>query len=231
VLKDGRQVISQILLFTAGRMGATGNLNLDACGLTPDSRGRLTVDPATFQTEVPHIYAAGDVIGFPSLASTSMEQGRTAACHAFGEQGPAPDQCFPLGIYAVPELSSVGLTEEEVRAKGIAYDCGIARFKETSRGHIMGISSGMLKMIVDIGTRRVLGVHIIGEGATELIHIGQAVINLGGTVDYFIDNSFNFPTLAEAYKVAALDAWNRLRKLGEPAVPLEAVPEAKKDAA
>jgi NAD(P) transhydrogenase len=212
-------------------MGATGKLNLEACGLTPDSRGRLTVDPVSFQTEVPHIYAAGDVIGFPSLASTSMEQGRTAACHAFSEQGPAPDQCFPLGIYAVPELSSVGLTEEEVRAKGIAYDCGIARFKETSRGHIMGISSGMLKMIVDIGTRRVLGVHIIGEGATELIHIGQAVINLGGTVDYFIDNSFNFPTLAEAYKVAALDAWNRLRRLGEPAAALEAVPEAKKDAA
>ncbi|MEZ5736219.1 MAG: Si-specific NAD(P)(+) transhydrogenase [Novosphingobium sp.] len=231
VLKDGRQVGSEILLFTAGRMGATGKLNLDACGLTPDSRGRLKVDPVTFQTEVPHIYAAGDVIGFPSLASTSMEQGRTAACHAFGEQGPAPDQCFPLGIYAVPELSSVGLTEEEVRAQGIAYDCGIARFKETSRGHIMGISSGMLKMIVDITTRRVLGVHIIGEGATELIHIGQAVINLGGTVDYFIDNSFNFPTLAEAYKVAALDAWNRLRKLGEPASALEAVPEVKKDAA
>ncbi|MCB2072806.1 MAG: Si-specific NAD(P)(+) transhydrogenase [Novosphingobium sp.] len=231
VLKDGRQVGSEVLLFTAGRMGATGKLNLDACGLTPDSRGRLAVDPVTFQTEVPHIYAAGDVIGFPSLASTSMEQGRTAACHAFGEQGPAPDQCFPLGIYAVPELSSVGLTEEEVRAKGIAYDCGIARFKETSRGHIMGISSGMLKMIVEIGTRRVLGVHIIGEGATELIHIGQAVINLGGTVDYFIDNSFNFPTLAEAYKVAALDAWNRLRKLGEPAAALEAVPEAKRDAA
>ncbi len=240
VLKDGRQVTSEIVLYAAGRMGATGALNLDACGLETDSRGRLAVDPATYQTSVPHIYAAGDVIGFPSLASTSMEQGRTAACHAFGAQGPAPDQAFPIGIYAVPELSSVGLTEEEVREKGMAYDCGIARFRETSRGHIMGISSGMLKMIVEIPTRRVLGVHIIGEGATELIHIGQAVINLGGTVDYFIDNSFNFPTLAEAYKVAALDAWNRLRRMEEAGtLPLEAVPsksapevpEKKKDAA
>ena len=212
LLADGRQVSSEIVLFTAGRMGATGGLNLKACGLAADSRGRLAVDPVTFQTEVPHIYAAGDVIGFPSLASTSMEQGRTAACHAFGAPPPASDQAFPLGIYSVPELSSVGLTEEEARRQGIAYECGIARMRETSRGHIMGISSGMLKLIIDLESRRVLGVHIIGEGATELVHIGQAVINLGGTIDYFIDNSFNYPTLAEAYKVAALDAWNRLRR-------------------
>jgi NAD(P) transhydrogenase len=212
LLADGRQVSSEIVLFTAGRMGATGGLNLKACGLAVDSRGRLTVDPVTFQTEVPHIYAAGDVIGFPSLASTSMEQGRTAACHAFDAPPPASDQAFPLGIYSVPELSSVGLTEEEARRQGIAYECGIARMRETSRGHIMGISSGMLKLIIELETRRVLGVHIIGEGATELVHIGQAVINLGGTIDYFIDNSFNYPTLAEAYKVAALDAWNRLRR-------------------
>jgi len=212
LLADGRQVSSEIVLFTAGRMGATGGLNLKACGLAADSRGRLAVDPVTFQTEAPHIYAAGDVIGFPSLASTSMEQGRTAACHAFGAPPPASDQAFPLGIYSVPELSSVGLTEEEARRQGIAYECGIARMRETSRGHIMGISSGMLKMIIDLESRRVLGVHIIGEGATELVHIGQAVINLGGTIDYFIDNSFNYPTLAEAYKVAALDAWNRLRR-------------------
>ena len=212
VLEDGRQVVSETALFTAGRTGATAQLNLEACGLTADKRGRLRVDPATYQTQVPHIYAAGDVIGFPSLASTSMEQGRTAACHAFGANPPASDQAYPIGIYAVPELSSVGETEEQVRARGIAYECGIARFRETSRGHIMGLSSGMLKLIVDIATRRVLGVHIIGEGATELIHIGQAVINLAGTIDYFIDNSFNYPTLAEAYKVAALDAWNRLRQ-------------------
>jgi len=220
-LADGRRVSSEIVLFTAGRVGATAELNLQSCGLPVDSRGRLTVDPVTFQTQVPHIYAAGDVIGFPSLASTSMEQGRTAACHAFGAPPPATDQAFPLGIYAVPELSAVGLTEEEARKQGIAYECGIARMKETSRGHIMGISSGILKLIVDIATRRVLGVHIIGEGATELIHIGQAVINLGGTVDYFVDNSFNYPTLAEAYKVAALDAWNRLRRQESNVVVLE----------
>lgn len=212
-LEDGRQVASELVLFTAGRMGATRGLNLDACGLETDSRGRLMVDPVTFQTSEDHIYAAGDVIGFPSLASTSMEQGRTAACHAFGEHRPAAGQCYPIGIYAVPELSSVGETEEQVRSRGAAYECGIARLRETSRGHIMGLASGMLKLIVDVGTRRVLGVHIIGEGATELVHIGQAVINLGGTIDYFIDNSFNYPTLAEAYKVAALDAWNRLRRL------------------
>jgi NAD(P) transhydrogenase len=211
VLTDGRQVASEIVLFTAGRQGATRSLGLAACNLDTDERGRLKVNPRTFQTDTPHIYAAGDVIGFPSLASTSMEQGRTAACHAFGQPVPSADLCFPIGIYAVPELSSVGLTEEEVRGKGIAYECGIARFRETSRGHIMGIGSGILKLIVDIASRRILGVHIIGEGATELVHIGQAVINLKGTIDYFIDNSFNYPTLAEAYKVAALDAWNRLR--------------------
>jgi NAD(P) transhydrogenase len=223
VLADGRQVSSEIVLFTAGREGATRSLGLDACGLATDKRGRLCVNPVTYQTEVPHIYAAGDVIGFPSLASTSMEQGRTAACHAFGAPAPAADQAYPLGIYAVPELSSVGMTEGEARAKGIAYECGIARFRETSRGHIMGIDTGILKMIVDIATRRVLGVHIIGEGATELVHIGQAVINLRGTIDYFIDNSFNYPTLAEAYKVAALDAWNRLRVQGAAQVELKVV--------
>lgn len=209
-LADGRKVRSEIVLYAAGRMGATDTLNLEACGLETDRRGRLTIDPDTYQTAIPHIYAAGDVIGFPSLASTSMEQGRVAACHAFGHPMPAASQYFPLGIYAVPELSSVGISEAEAKAKGIAYECGIARFRETSRGHIMGIEAGLLKMIVGLEDRRVLGVHIIGEGATELVHIGQAVINLRGTIDYFIDNSFNYPTLAEAYKVAALDAWNRM---------------------
>ncbi len=223
VLADERRMSAEMVLFTAGRIGATSGLNLGACGLATDSRGRISVDPATFQTEVQHIYAAGDVIGFPSLASTSMEQGRTAACHAFGQPGPAADQSFPIGIYAVPELSSVGLTEEQVRASGAPYECGIARFRETSCGHIMGISGGILKLIVECGTRRVVGVHIIGEGATELIHIGQAVINLKGTIDYFIDNSFNYPTLAEAYKVAALDAWNRLARQPSNVIALEPV--------
>ena len=211
LLADGRQVATEMVLFTSGRIGATAELNLASCGLETDKRGRLSVDPATYQTSVPHIYAAGDVIGFPSLASTSMEQGRAAACHAFGKPIPSAGSAYPYGIYAVPELSSVGMSEDEVRQRGIAYECGIARFRETSRGHIMGVDTGMLKLICDRQSRKVLGVHIIGEGASELIHIGQAVINLGGTVDYFVDNCFNYPTLAEAYKVAALDAWNRMR--------------------
>jgi len=209
-LENGRVVRSHIVLFAAGRMGATNSLNLDACGLSVDHRGRLKVDPKTFQTEVPHIYAAGDVIGFPSLASTSMEQGRIAACHAFEEKAHKPPEFFPYGIYAVPEISTVGLTEEEVIEKGIPYECGVARFRETSRGHIMGLNNGMLKMLFSLKTRKLLGCHIVGEGATELIHIGQAVLNLGGGLDYFVENAFNYPTLAEAYKVAALDAFNRM---------------------
>ena len=222
VLGDGRQASSEVVLYAAGRMGATAELNLPACGLTADPRGRLTVNPDTFQTCVPHIYAAGDVIGFPSLASTSMEQGRAAACHAFGEAVPGLDQAYPLGIYTVPEISAVGLTESEAQNRGIAFETGIARFRETSRGHIMGVESGILKLVCCRESRRLLGVHIIGEGATELVHIGQAVINLGGTIDYFVENSFNYPTLAEAYKVAGLDAWNRLRNSAGEVVKLEA---------
>ena len=210
VLENGRRVRSEMLLYAAGRVGATDALSLECCGLTVDNRGRLKVDPATFQTEVPHIYSAGDAIGFPSLASTSMEQGRIAACHAFNIPVPPAPEFFPYGIYSVPEISTVGMSEEEVRKRGIPYECGIARFRETSRGHIMGLNTGMMKMIFSLKTRRLLGVHIVGEGATELVHIGQAVLNLHGTLDYFIENTFNYPTLAEAYKIAALDAWNRM---------------------
>ncbi|GAB5375241.1 MAG: Si-specific NAD(P)(+) transhydrogenase [Acuticoccus sp.] len=210
VLTDGRRVRSQIMLFAAGRSGNVAALDVEALGIAPDARGRLAVDPRTFQTAVPNIYAAGDVIGFPSLASTSMEQGRVAACHAFGMPVPPAPESFPYGIYAVPEISTVGLSEEAVRESGVAYECGIARFRETSRGHIMGVNSGFLKLIFALDTRRLLGAHIVGEGATELIHIGQAVINLHGTVDFFVENTFNYPTLAEAYKVAGLDAWNRM---------------------
>ncbi len=210
VLQSGRRVRSEMLLYAAGRAGATDTLNLAACGLATDARGRLKVDAKTFQTEAKHIYAAGDVVGFPSLASTSMEQGRIAACHAFGIPMPPAPEFFPYGIYSVPEISTVGLSEEEVCARSIPYECGIARFRETSRGHIMGLSAGMMKMIFSLEDRRLLGVHIVGEGATELVHIGQAVLNLGGTLDYFIENTFNYPTLAEAYKIAALDAWNRM---------------------
>ena len=209
-LANGRSIVSDMLLFAAGRVGATEDLNLAAAGLDVDNRGRIVVDARTMQTCVPHIYAAGDVIGFPSLASTSMEQGRVAACHAFEMAPHPPPEFFPYGIYSVPEISTVGMSEEEVRKRGIPYECGVARFRETSRGHIMGLSSGMMKMIFSTKTRRLLGVHIVGEGATELIHIGQAVLNLKGTIDYFIENTFNYPTLAEAYKIAGLDAWNRM---------------------
>ncbi len=210
---DGRRLVADMALFAAGRVGATDTLGLAAAGLAADSRGRIAVDPQTFQTACPHIYAAGDVIGFPSLASTSMEQGRIAACHAFGAPAQAPPEFFPYGIYSVPEISTVGMTEEEVRQRGLPYECGVARFRETSRGQIMGLSTGFMKLIFSAETRRLLGAHIVGEGATELIHIGQAVVNLGGTLDYFVENTFNYPTLAEAYKIAALDAWNRMPKL------------------
>jgi NAD(P) transhydrogenase len=223
--EDGREVRSDMVLFAAGRVGATDTLGLEAADLAADSRGRIAVDPATFQTASPHIYAAGDVIGFPSLASTSMEQGRIAACHAFGEPSQAPPEFFPYGIYSVPEISTVGMTEEQVRERAIPYECGVARFRETSRGHIMGLASGFLKMIFAIETRRLLGVHIVGEGATELIHIGQAVVNLEGTLDYFVENTFNYPTLAEAYKIAALDAWNRMPKRQPSAVVADAAVE------
>jgi NAD(P) transhydrogenase len=207
---DGRELHADMVLFAAGRVGATDTLGLETCGLEADSRGRLAVNPATFQTACDHIYAAGDVIGFPSLASTSLEQGRIAACHAFDEPSHAPPEFFPYGIYSVPEISTIGMTEEQVREKGIPYECGVARFRETSRGHIMGLSTGFMKLIFSVETRRLLGAHIVGEGATELIHIGQAVLNLEGTLDYFVENTFNYPTLAEAYKIAALDAWNRM---------------------
>ncbi len=212
-LKNGRVLTSEMVLFAAGRVGATDTLNLSAAGLEADNRGRLKVNPDTFQTSVPNIYAAGDVVGFPSLASTSMEQGRIAARHAVGAPAHDPPQYFPYGIYAVPEISTCGLTEEEVIQRGIPYETGIAHFRETSRGHIMGLDSGMLKMIFSMKTRRLLGVHIVGEGATELVHIGQAVLNLKGTVEYFVENTFNYPTLAEAYKIAGLDAWNRMGEL------------------
>ncbi|CAN7289164.1 Si-specific NAD(P)(+) transhydrogenase [Neorhizobium sp. LjRoot104] len=207
---SGRSIVTDMVLFAAGRMGATDTLNLAAAGLEADSRGRLRVNPETFETSVPNIYAAGDVVGFPSLASTSMEQGRVAARVAVGAIAKEPQKYFPYGIYAVPEISTCGLTEEEMKERGIPYECGIARFRETSRGHIMGLDTGLLKLIFSLKTRRLLGVHIVGEGATELVHIGQAVLNLKGTVEYFVENTFNYPTLAEAYKIAGLDAWNRM---------------------
>ncbi len=209
-LENGRRVRAEMLLFAAGRMGATDRLGLDAVGLETDHRGRIQVNRGTYQTDVPHIYAAGDVIGHPSLASTSLQQGRIAACHALDTPTLGESPWFPYGIYSVPEMSTCGMSEEELQKREIPYEVGIARFRETSRGHIMGLEHGMLKMLFSLKTRRVLGVQIVGEGATELIHIAQAVLNLKGTVDYFVQNTFNYPTLAEAYKIAGLDAFNRM---------------------
>lgn len=208
-LQSGRNISVDTVLFAAGRQGVTDDLALDAVGIEADHRGRIRVND-DYQTNQPHIYAAGDVIGFPSLASTSMEQGRHASCHAFGTEVHTQPELFPYGIYAVPEISMVGLTEQECAAKGIAYEVGVSRFREVARGQIIGLREGMLKMLFSIETQKLLGVHIIGEGATELVHIGQAVISLGGTLDYFVQTVFNYPTLAEAYKVAALDAYNRM---------------------
>ena len=209
-LANGRHVRTEMLLYAAGRMGATRQLNLPAVGLETDKRDRLEVDRKTYQTKVPHIYAAGDVIGHPSLASTSLQQGRVAACHALDTPTLPESPWYPYGIYSVPEISTCGMSEEEATERGIPYEVGVARFRETSRGHIMGLEHGMLKMLVSLKTRRLLGVQIVGEGATELIHIAQAVLNLKGTVDYFVENTFNYPTLAEAYRIAGLDAFNRM---------------------
>ncbi len=209
-MDTGRQVRADMLLFAAGRLGATDSLNLKACGIDVDHRGRIEVDRGTFRTCRPNIYAAGDVIGFPCLASTALQQGRVAASHALDGPSIRQSPWFPYGIYSVPEMSTCGMSEEELRERGIGYEVGVARFRETSRGHIMGVDHGFLKILVSLKTRRLLGVQIVGEGATELIHIAQAVLDLKGTVDYFVENTFNYPTLAEAYKIAGLDAWNRM---------------------
>ena len=208
-LRQNRPIQTSTLMYAIGRVGATPSLNLPAIGLQPDGRGRLTVNE-NFQTAISHVYAAGDVIGFPALASTSMQQGRHAACHAFGHPDRTDTSLLPYGIYAIPEISMVGRNEEELTKAGIPYGVGIARYKEIARGQLIGDESGMLKLLFHRHTRHLLGVHAIGEGATELIHIGQAVMAFHGKIDYFIDTVFNYPTLAECYKVAALDGMNRL---------------------
>jgi NAD(P) transhydrogenase len=208
-LESGKTIITEKALYAVGRTGATSRLALDKCGVACDDRGRLVVD-AHYRTCVPSIYAAGDVIGFPALASTSMEQGRLAVCHAFGISAHSVPALFPYGIYSVPEISMVGKTEEELTQAGVAYEVGKARYREIARGQIIGDTTGLLKLIFHSETRKLLGVHIIGDGASELIHIGQAVLSFGGTIDYFINTVFNYPTLAECYKVAAFDGINRI---------------------
>lgn len=210
MLESGKVLRAESLLYCIGRHGATEDLNLSAAGLTADDRGRVRVNE-NFQTSVPHIYAVGDVIGFPALASTSMEQGRLAACNAFGVRCENVENLLPYGIYAIPEISMVGWTEERLTAEGIPYEAGIAQYREIARGQLLGDDIGMLKMLIHQESHTILGVHAIGTGATELIHIGQAAIAFKATVEYFVNTVFNYPTLAECYKVAALNGLNKLR--------------------
>jgi NAD(P) transhydrogenase len=207
-LASGKQILAEKALYSIGRTGATATLNLPP-EVECDSRGRIKVNEH-FQTAVPNIYAVGDVIGFPSLASTSMEQGRLATCHAFGVETKSVPALFPYGIYTIPEISMVGRTEEELTKAGIPYEVGKAQYREIARGQIIGDRSGLLKLIFHLETRQLLGTHIVGAGASELVHIGQAVQAFGGTIDYFVNTVFNYPTLAECYKTAAFDGINRL---------------------
>lgn len=209
-LESGKTLRADCLLYAIGRQGATQALNLPAAGLAADDRGRIKVD-STFRTAVEHIYACGDVIGFPALASTSMEQGRIAACHAFGQRCESVEELLPYGIYAVPEISMVGWTEERLTRENIPYESGIAQYKEIARGQLLGDEIGMLKLLIHQESHVILGVHIIGTGATELVHIGQTAMAFKATVEHFVNTVFNYPTLAECYKVAALNGLNKLK--------------------
>lgn len=199
------------VLYCLGRIGNHELLNLRAIGLVPDDRGHLTVN-RNYQTRIPHVYAVGDIIGAPALAASSSEQGRLAALHAFtGQQVEFPDT-FPYGIYTIPEISSVGVQESELTAREIKYVVGKASYTKLARGKMIGDEHGFLKLLVHARTRRVMGIHVIGTSATELVHIGQVAMSFGATVEFFIENVFNYPTLAEAYKVAAYNAFNKLKK-------------------
>ncbi len=208
-LESGKTVHGQALLYAVGRQANSDQLNLAAAGISADGRGKLIVNE-NFQTSVPHVYAAGDVIGFPALASTSMEQGRLASCHMFGKPSKISSNLIPYGIYTIPEISMVGYTEEQLTQKKIPYEVGLARYAELAKGQMLGDDQGLLKILFDPTSLKILGVHAIGDRAAEIIHIGQAVMALEGTVEYFRDTIFNYPTLAEAYKVAALDGLNKL---------------------
>jgi NAD(P) transhydrogenase len=211
-LKSGKKIPADVVMYSAGRQGMSEELKLSAAGLAADQRGRIEVDEY-FRTAVPHIYAVGDVIGFPALAATSMEQGRLAAHHACNEPLPALGQAPPIGIYSLPEISFIGRTEDQLTADNVPFEVGVSRYRELARGQIIGDSYGVLKLLVSMEDRTLLGVHVFGTNATELVHIGQAVMGCGGTVDYLVDAVFNYPTLAESYKVAALDATNKMREI------------------
>jgi NAD(P) transhydrogenase len=211
-LESGKLLPADVVFYSAGRQGAVTDLDLANAGLDADSRGRIAVDEH-FRTAVPHIYAVGDVIGFPSLASASAEQGRLAACDIFGVPRSVGEAPLPIGIFSIPEISYIGKTEVELTEAMIPYEVGIAHYRELARGQILGESHGLVKLLVSPEDRKLLGVHAFGAGATEVVHIGQAVMGLGGTIDYLVDSVFNYPTFAEAYKVAALDALNKLRAI------------------
>jgi NAD(P) transhydrogenase len=208
-LESKKKLSGDALLYAVGRQGNVVELNLEAAGVQADSRGRIKVN-AEYRTEQPHIFAVGDVIGFPSLASVSMEQGRIAAAGAFGKVVVSNPASYPYGIYTIPEISFIGKTEEQLTDEDVPYEVGVAYYREIARGQIRGDTTGRLKLIFHRETKQVLGVHVIGEGASELLHIGQAVMILGGTVEYFIDTVFNYPTLAECYKAAAFNGLNKL---------------------
>ncbi len=211
-LKSNKRISGDALLYAVGRQGNVDEMNLPAAGLEADSRGRIAVD-AEYRTKVSTIFAAGDVIGFPSLASVSMEQGRIAAANAFGLKIQSNPEKYPYGIYTIPEISFIGKTEEQLTDADVPYEVGLAYYRDTARGQIRGDTTGRLKIVFHRETREILGVHIIGEGASELLHIGQAVMILKGTVDYFVETVFNYPTLAECYKIAAFNGINKLTRL------------------
>jgi NAD(P) transhydrogenase len=213
-LESGKKIASRAVMYSAGRQGATESLGLEKAALEADERGRISVE-STFQTSVDNIYAVGDVIGFPSLAASSAEQGRLAARHAFGLEVSSIAKLLPVGIYTIPEVSFVGKTEEELTEQAIPYEVGISRYRELARGQIVGDSYGMLKLLVSPDDHKLLGVHVFGTSATEVVHIGQAVMGTGGTIDFLMESVFNYPTLAESYKVAALDAMNKIQAIDQ----------------
>lgn len=214
-LESGKRLASDVVLYAAGRQGATAALHLDAAGLEADARGRIAVD-AEYRTTLPHIFAVGDVIGGPALAATGMEQGRLAGSIASGVEPHPMPELLPFGIYTIPEISVVGATERRLTDAGTPYVAGVSRYREIARGAIEGDRNGMLKLLVHADTRQVLGVHVVGSAATEIVHIGQTAMAAGLKIDHFVDAVFNYPTFADAYKVAALDAVNQLNQLADP---------------
>jgi NAD(P) transhydrogenase len=209
LLESGKELVAETVLYAVGRQGDTEGLQLERAELQADSRGRIPVDE-NHRTTVPHIFAVGDVSG-GGLAATAMEQGRIATLHAFGEPVQTLPELIPTGVYAVPEIAMVGQTEEQLTDAAVPYVTGIARWRELARGLMTGDEDGMLKLLVSPDSRCLLGVHIIGTGATDLVHIGQAVMGGSSTIDFLVTAVFNYPTFAESYKVAALDAANRIR--------------------